>query len=358
MKTLIEILPDPLINDELGLFTIIRAQGDLLSWMSEEEAKYLDVEYLYSHSGEKTASPLLHKLIERGIVKDTVDSDDNEISWVDVLGNAAKMIYGRYAYNWNKIHEAYITEYKPLENYSMEESENRSLSHEGEDSGTSSRTDEGSASGKESGASGNTSTESDSSSSTEKASSSSTETDSSSSTEKGTDAKSGTSATKTSSKIVTQADNQNSLYGFNSEDASPSDASSGNSTVSGNADDNKVEVETSDSDSSEKTLSSSGEKDLTDSSEKTASSSGSKTITDSGTESSESSSSSKLETSEERSGKNSYDDDENRTLTRRGNIGVTTSQQMLESELELRKYDLIERMFSDCDKLLTLSVYR
>lgn len=341
MKTLLEILPDPLINDELGLFSIIREQGDLLSWISEEDAKRLDVEYLYSHSGDKTASPLLRKLIERGIVKDTVDSDENEISWVDVLGTAAKMIYGRFAYNWNKIHDAYITEYKPLENYSMEEIEARSLSHEGEDSDTSSQTGEGSSSGKESSTIGDSSTESDSSSSTEN--------DSDSSTEKATDAKSGTSSTKTASKITTQADNQNSLYGFNSSDAVPSDASNGNSTVSGSADDNRVDVETSDSDSSEKTLESSGTKTL--------SSSGTKTITSSESASGESSSSSKSASSSERSGKNSYDDDENRTLTRRGNIGVTTSQQMLESELELRKYDLIERMFSDCDRLLTTSVY-
>lgn len=43
------------------------------------------------------------------------------------------------------------------------------------------------------------------------------------------------------------------------------------------------------------------------------------------------------------------------TLTRSGNIGVTTSQQMLESEINLRnKYILIEIIFKDVDKILTL----
>ena len=43
------------------------------------------------------------------------------------------------------------------------------------------------------------------------------------------------------------------------------------------------------------------------------------------------------------------------TLTRSGNIGVTTSQQMLESEINLRnKYLLIEMIFKDVDKILTL----
>lgn len=50
-------------------------------------------------------------------------------------------------------------------------------------------------------------------------------------------------------------------------------------------------------------------------------------------------------------------DDNNRELTRSGNIGVTTSQQMLESELELRKWNFTEMMYEDVDSLCTLSIY-
>lgn len=46
-----------------------------------------------------------------------------------------------------------------------------------------------------------------------------------------------------------------------------------------------------------------------------------------------------------------------RELTRSGNIGVTTSQQMLESELNIRSYRFFEHIFSDIDSMLTLSVY-
>lgn len=46
-----------------------------------------------------------------------------------------------------------------------------------------------------------------------------------------------------------------------------------------------------------------------------------------------------------------------RTLTRSGNIGVTTSQQMIESEIELWKWNFIERLFEDVDRLLTLKIY-
>lgn len=50
-------------------------------------------------------------------------------------------------------------------------------------------------------------------------------------------------------------------------------------------------------------------------------------------------------------------DDNKRTLTRSGNIGVTTSQQMLESELNLRKYNLNATIYLDVDSILTLPIY-
>ena len=46
-----------------------------------------------------------------------------------------------------------------------------------------------------------------------------------------------------------------------------------------------------------------------------------------------------------------------RTLTRSGNIGITTSQQMLSSEIELRKWIYYRGVFDDIDTILTLSIY-
>lgn len=46
-----------------------------------------------------------------------------------------------------------------------------------------------------------------------------------------------------------------------------------------------------------------------------------------------------------------------RELTRSGNIGVTTSQQMAQSEIELRKWLYYESVFNDIDNVLTLSIY-
>lgn len=45
------------------------------------------------------------------------------------------------------------------------------------------------------------------------------------------------------------------------------------------------------------------------------------------------------------------------TLNRSGNIGVTTTQKMITEELELRKYILLDEVFNDISKELTLRVY-
>lgn len=46
-----------------------------------------------------------------------------------------------------------------------------------------------------------------------------------------------------------------------------------------------------------------------------------------------------------------------RMLKRSGNIGVTTSQQMIESERQLWLWNFFESVFSDIDKILVLKIY-
>ena len=54
---------------------------------------------------------------------------------------------------------------------------------------------------------------------------------------------------------------------------------------------------------------------------------------------------------------NNIKDTGSHSLTRSGNIGVTTTQQMAESEIEYRRHLYFEMIFSDIDKLLTLPIY-
>ena len=49
--------------------------------------------------------------------------------------------------------------------------------------------------------------------------------------------------------------------------------------------------------------------------------------------------------------------DNNRALTRSGNIGVTTSQQMLQSELDLRKWNFANMLYDDVDSICCLCLY-
>ena len=61
--------------------------------------------------------------------------------------------------------------------------------------------------------------------------------------------------------------------------------------------------------------------------------------------------------SSSKSSTNALLNDNVRELTRKGNIGVTTTQQMINSELELREYNFIETIYSDIDSILTLKIY-
>ena len=47
----------------------------------------------------------------------------------------------------------------------------------------------------------------------------------------------------------------------------------------------------------------------------------------------------------------------NYELTRSGNIGVTTSQQMLQSEIDLWQYDFYKIVYANIDEVLTIAVY-
>lgn len=54
---------------------------------------------------------------------------------------------------------------------------------------------------------------------------------------------------------------------------------------------------------------------------------------------------------------NTFVVDEGRTTTRHGNIGVTTTQQMLQSERDLWVWHYFDRVFDDIDKILTMPIY-
>ncbi|MBO7696342.1 MAG: hypothetical protein J6T10_27205 [Methanobrevibacter sp.] len=194
-------------------------------FINENNVDILNDDYFLGNSSDKYISPLLDKLYK--IFKDSTDS-------YELLSEKiASILYNRFSTKWNKIYNALLTEYNPLENYSMEEVRTPDL----------------------------------------------------------------TIKENEKSKIDTKRETtaSNSYKGFNAKDPALINKTDGEEDVStsGSNLDNE------------------------------------KSTTHTGTE----------------------------TLTRAGNIGVTTSQQMLESEFKVRQYDFYKMIYADIDSILCLSIY-
>ena len=196
-----------------GIFSKIASlQDQPLTWLDTALALQLDEDYYLSHSGGKFISNAYKRLIDA--------QEDNIIT--DALLEMAKMILQKFALSWDKIYSAINTNYKPLENYDMEQTETPDITH--------------------------------------------------------------TKNVKINTKV------QNDVYGFNSSNPVPSSQTTTDGASLNNEETNK----------------------------------------ETGT----------------------------RGLTRHGNIGVTTSQQMLQSEIDLRsKFNFTNHLFDDVDTMLCLLVY-
>ena len=212
------------INPSL-IFNELVLKEDLNDFINSNNVNTLNQDYYLSHSGDKYVSPFVEKLYDDGK------------SATEITSFVASIVYNRFGVKWKKIYDALMTQYNPLENYSMEEERTPDLSFEE------------------------------------------------------------TQNEKSDIKTERETSATNSYKGFNASDPVVVNKTDGNENVetSGAKLDNEV----------------------------------SKTTKHTGTE----------------------------TLTRSGNIGVTTSQQMLESEFKVRQYDFYKMIYNDIDSVLCLSVY-
>lgn len=204
-----------------GIFRKIEnLSGVTIPW-SEDNA-LLDIDFIYRWSGYKSISPLIKHLMGNN---STMDST----GYTQLAG----IIWAYFGDAWTRKYEALTSEYNPLNNYDMTESEGESIV----DDAT-------------------------------------------------------TGVTGSAANNSTTVNSSHNVYGYNSSTATPSESDS--ATTSQNTD------MTTDYDNE-------------------------RTIT--------------------------------RNLTRSGNIGVTTSQQMLQSELELRAYRFFEEVYKDVDRIVSLPIY-
>lgn len=250
-----DAFPDWLLSG--AIFTAI---GSLAGYTPPwgDIGKNLDIQYIGNISGNKIVSPLVDSLLTNGTLTPAS---------VNALAQLMVDIYGK---QWGKLWATLELTYDPISNYDMTETEHSS----GSDTGT--VIDQG--------------------------------------TDTGT-VKNDHSVTygKTVSRnSQANASQSNSVYGFDSVAAVPSDDQSGENTVQ--------ETETN------------GGTD-TDTNTRTDNLTRSNTRTD------------------------DLKKQTDRTLTRTGNVGVTTSQEMIEAERKLWYWNYFNTLFADADKILTLPVY-
>lgn len=228
---------DMIINNELSFFDYLNSalrtilEDTLLSSedydksylykIIDTEPYQLDFDYFIGHSSDKYFSNYFIKFMERSDFSQSIN-------------NIADMLAQKFGLKWYKIGQAISTNYKPLENYDMEEIRTPNL------------------------------------------------------TENVT--------RKQATDVNVHQSTESGIYGFNSTESQPTATGDGDTHTTGIKNNNETEDVKSNT----------------------------------GTES----------------------------LTRHGNIGVTTSQQMLESEIVLReKHNFVEMIFRDIDSVLCLKVY-
>ena len=323
-----EVFPQWMIG--YGVFYYLNETLDL-PWVtqSNDYVDALNLDYHGNHSGQKKVSPMLQYVAGREDY--TLDS---------IMAPINRLIAVRFLDKWNREFETLSLEYNPIENYSMTETmrgDERITAY----GRTNTRTDDLSHT-ITTNETGETSIEATvTPDTTETVTPDTTVTVTPDTTETVTP---NTSQTVTPNTVTT---NQRDVCGFNSATASPSET-------------------TTETRAGTETTATTGTTTTTREGTETTATTGTTTTTRTGTESTESTG--ETESTRREVGANtgtvsSVDggrdvETRNYTLTRSGNIGVTTSQQMLESERAVLLWDYFETVvYPDLDTVLCQPSY-
>lgn len=309
-------------------------------WGEEVDASVLDLQYHGNHSGNKYVSVLLDTLQEDGEI-----SDSNRLL-------IAQSILAMYKNSWTRLYDLSKSQYEPLENYNMVENmtNDQTVHQKGT---TSTRTDNLST------AKNGTDTETKNLTDTETVALTDTQTKNltDQETKNLTDGKTGTETLVIDrDEVATPAlttTTDNTLYGFNSSVAVPTDSQTVENTGTG----------TTATDSTDTTTFNTSETYTgTDTTTHTGTDALAKTGTDTfqhtGTDAMQYNNTEAHTGTQAVAVTGSDTDTRNYELTRSGNIGVTTSQQMAQSEIELWKWNYFrDVVFRDIDRTLALRIY-
>lgn len=214
----------------------------------------------------------------------------------------AMSIFSIYSNKWSRLYRILSLEYEPIENYNMTEIEKTTSTNENTDTITTNTTNSNDV----------------------------TETNTGTNTANDSENTTGKNAITDSRTIVenNSVTNNNSLYGFNSTSGVNADSQNGTET-------RNTTDENTHNDDLKGTRTNEHSENI-NTSKVTAQKNDIKDVKD---------------------GTHTENGSQDRTLTRHGNIGVTTSQQMLNSEIELWQWDFFSGVFKDIDKILTIQTY-
>lgn len=339
----------------------------------------LDLHYLFYRSGEKKVSPLLYKLY----------NENGELTENDKI-KITNIVLSLFTKSWERLYNVYNVEYNPIDNYNM--IENETVEDNKDETGTNTLRKNESHLDNES---YNTSTEEDNTitnsrtyNETNSRSNESTETNTKnlsntttydideSETNQHSNNSSQTNTKNEDLRLTTKNNKHEEIaanrYAFNSSQPSPTDGSGSNVSESGGTNqDNEITEQGSQQESGTNSILSTkdGTEVLRNTGTDTTTVEDSEVLSHTGTVTDSeiddknviqtgSKNNSGSTTGEETTTSQISNESETiRTLTRKGNIGVTTTQQMLQSEIELWKWNFLEKVMSDIDKILVLSVY-
>ena len=284
----------------------------------------MDIEYFGNVSGNKIVSPLIDRF---------VTNDEISPSQITTLSN---IIISMYYERWEKLYSTFELEYNPIENYNMEETmtDDETVHEYGK---TTQRTDNLTH------AKTGTETETDNLQEQRTDNLSSQRTDNlSKSVDRDVTETHNTTDTETPN--LTNNTN-NKIFGFNSNVGADSDSQIMTSTgTTTNAKTGTVETETDETETNTGT--------------QTTLNTGTQANTKTGTVQMTHNTTDKDTGTQNTATGGTDTDTRNYTLHRSGNIGVTTSQQMIQAERDLWLWNFFHTVvFPDVDKVLTIPIY-
>lgn len=296
MKTVNQMIPNWMSK---GIFTYLNVFD--VPWKQEADADALDILYHAQHSGMKYCSPLMYLMCSG----DTLSDQE--------LQKIAKTIFTTHKKDWSEIWDVLQAEYNPISNYDMTETSTDINTGTIADAGTMTH--------------GKTTTHSG----TDRTDTTSTQTGSIDHSKTGSEKTSNASDIKNKPSDVT-----NYVVGFDSSSESEAGKTANSEGYTkGTAADNYSDLSFTnrkDTDTFNNVVNDVDNIATYNSSE-----------AESGTDST--------------GNTRTLNTNLAHTLTRSGNIGVTTSQQMQQSSLELWEYNFFLKVCKDIDKMITIPVY-